>query len=351
MFYKQFLKITDLNKDFVKEFDYWLATLPRYLQKNITASAVSSRLEVSYSVANTILEFAAKEGILKRHYLIQCPSCGTIVERIERDDIVSILQNGVFCDECEAEEKITTNNVILAYEVVIKPDVTEDEISKEINRRLNLDSINENFCQADSLSYKVDDLYNIFYNPDESAYEEFKKLRTMLDKDYGNNTTQKGAALEKLILRIFKEIKHVKGTNTIKTLTNQFDCTLSCEIKTIKPSVFDYLCPYLIIECKNEHKKPDNTYLNKIESIMDTNDAKLGIVFGRREATNPCFTISREHYLVSKSTPKTQIVITCSDKDLNYLIDEKVNLLRYLQYKIFQITSNCPSSRYEDFMI
>ena len=84
---------------------------------------------------------------------------------------------------------------------------------------------------------------------------------------------------------------------------------------------------------------------------MDTNDAKLGIVFGRREATNPCFTISREHYLVSKSTPKTQIVITCSDKDLNYLIDEKVNLLRYLQYKIFQITSNCPSCRYEDFMI
>ena len=41
MFYKQFLKITDiLNPEFVENFDYWLATLPGNNQKNITASAV-----------------------------------------------------------------------------------------------------------------------------------------------------------------------------------------------------------------------------------------------------------------------------------------------------------------------
>lgn len=34
MFYKQFLEITDvLNADFVENFDYWLATLPRNRQK------------------------------------------------------------------------------------------------------------------------------------------------------------------------------------------------------------------------------------------------------------------------------------------------------------------------------
>lgn len=349
MFYKQFLKIIDLNKDFVEEFDYWLATLPRHLQKNITASAVSSRMEVSYSVANAILEFAFREGILVRHYLIQCPVCGNIVERINQEEIVSYLQKGIFCEECDLDRKISTDNIIAAYEVIEKPDATEDEIAKVIEKRLNLDPINLNFCKADSLSSHTEDLYEIFYNPDESAYTEFLELRTEIDKDYGKNTTEKGAALERLILRIFQEIKYVSGTNKIKTLTNQFDCTLICGVRTVELSIFSYLSPYFIVECKNEQKKPDNTYLNKLESIMDTNEAKFGIVFGRRDATDPCFTIAREHYLVSRGADKEQIVITCSDTDLNYLIDKKVNLLKYLEYKIFQITSNSPSSKYEDF--
>ena len=37
MFYKQFSKISNsLNNDFIKKFDFWLATLPRHRQKNIT---------------------------------------------------------------------------------------------------------------------------------------------------------------------------------------------------------------------------------------------------------------------------------------------------------------------------
>lgn len=45
MFYKQFSTIIDiLNPDFVENFDYWLATLPRQSKRNITASAVSARL-------------------------------------------------------------------------------------------------------------------------------------------------------------------------------------------------------------------------------------------------------------------------------------------------------------------
>lgn len=350
MFYKQFLKIIELNKDFVEEFDYWLTTLPKHLQKNITASAVSSRMEVSYSVADTILEFSFREGILNKHYLIKCPVCGTIIGLLNKEEIIDVLREGAYCEECDADKTITTDNVITAYEVAVKPDVTEDEIAKAIEGRLNLGGEKENFLQADSLSYHIDDLYEMFYSPNESAYKEFSELRTKLDLDYGTNTTEKGASLERLILRMFNEIKYIRGTNKIKTLTNQFDCTLLCGVKTVELSVFDYLRPYFIVECKNEKKKPDNTYLNKIESIMDTNDAKFGIVFGRQDATDPCFSISREHYLVSKNTKKQQIVITCSDKDLDYLINKKVNLLKYMEFKIFQVTSNSPKSRYEDFL-
>lgn len=83
---------------------------------------------------------------------------------------------------------------------------------------------------------------------------------------------------------------------------------------------------------------------------MDTNEAQLGIVFGRLDATGPCFVISREHYLTAKDRNKQQIIITCSDIDLEYVIDKRVNLLHYLEYKIFQVTSNAPDSTYEIFL-
>lgn len=350
MFYKQFLTITDLlNPEFVENFDYWLATLPRNNQKNITASAVSSRLGVKYSLAESILKFAEKQQILERYYLVKCPDCDYNLDTVTKDEIADLLVKPVFCDECEEDKKITLDDIYIAYKVIKQADVTEDEIAKAIEKRLNLGGDTDiNFDKADSLSNDKDTLYEVFYNPSESAYSKFVQLRNRLDLDYGNHTTEKGKALEVLILEIFNEIKGVKGTNDIKTETNQFDCTFLCEIKTVYPSVFSYLTPYFIIECKNEPQKaPNNTYCNKLLSIMDTNEAQVGIVFGRKDATEPCFTISREHYIKHSSQKKQQIIITCSDKDLDYLIDKRVNLLEYIEYKIFQVTTNAPKTTYE----
>lgn len=82
---------------------------------------------------------------------------------------------------------------------------------------------------------------------------------------------------------------------------------------------------------------------------MDTNEAQLGIIFGRKDATSTCFAISREHYLLKKESTKNRILITCYDKDLEYIIDKRVNLLQYLEFKIFQITANSPKSAFEMF--
>ena len=50
-----------------------------------------------------------------------------------------------------------------------------------------------------------------------------------------------------------------------------------------------------------------------------------------------------------KNASAQKIIIMCSDKDLEYLIDKKVNLLKYLEYKIFQVTANSPNSTFEMF--
>ena len=44
-----------------------------------------------------------------------------------------------------------------------------------------------------------------------------------------------------------------------------------------------------------------------------------------------------------------QIIVTCCDDDLDYIIDKEVNLLQYIEFKIFQITSNSPTSTFEMF--
>ena len=80
---------------------------------------------------------------------------------------------------------------------------------------------------------------------------------------------------------------------------------------------------------------------------MDTNEAQFGIVFGRVDATSTCFDIAREHYIRNSGLHKQQIIITCSDDDLVYIIDKRVNLLEYLEYKIFQVTSNSITATFE----
>ena len=50
-----------------------------------------------------------------------------------------------------------------------------------------------------------------------------------------------------------------------------------------------------------------------------------------------------------KNGSKQQIIITCCDNDLEYIIDKQVNLLEYLEFKVFQITTNSPKATYEMF--
>lgn len=352
MFYEQFLKIIDvLNPEFVENFDYWLATLPVRSQKNITASVVSSRLEVAYSQAEAILKFAEKQEILERYYLVKCPDCDYTLAVIKQQELADVLTNLQYCDECEEEKIIRVDDIYVAYRVIKEPDATESEIANAIESRLEKgEHTDVNFIQADSVANNLPILYESFYNPSESAYQRFSEMREKLDLDYGKNTTEKGKALEKLVLEIFRNIKLVKGTDEVETLTNQLDCTLVSGFNTCFLSVFQYLAPYFIIECKNEpHNKPNNTYCNKLLSIMGTNEAQIGIVFGRIDATSTCFTISREHYLTTANSQRKQIIITCSDKDLEYIIDKKVNLLEYIDFKIMQVTLNSPNCTFEMF--
>lgn len=358
MFYKQFSKITDLlGEEIAEAFDFWLATLPRIDKKGISASGTASKLGISYSLADRLLKYAEKEKILERYFMVRCPFCDDLLGTITKDDIKEVLADGMFCEECDKNVHVTTDDIYSVYRVIKKPDVSEAEIAKAIDKRLNKGTGGSgNFNYADSLSGDTSTLYEIYYSPDESAYSEFARMRKELEKDFGKDTTAKGKALENLIVRLLKEIKYVHcntkivaGRNQVPSGINQFDITGICGIRTLEPSIFLYLSPYFIVECKNETKKPGNSYLNKLMSIMDTNDARLGIVWGRKTATSTCGPLAREHYLKHSGTTKEQVVITMSDDDLDLIIDKRFNLLKLFEFKVLQITTNSFDSKLEDF--
>ncbi len=350
MFYKQFSKITEaLNPEFVENFDFWLTTFPHNNAKVITASIVSSRLSVSFSQAEIILQFAEKEKILEKYYLIKCVKCDMTIATISKEEVLDYLGESILCSNCEYNQNITTDNIYVAYKLILKPDVSEEEIKEAIKKRIGVGESSINFSKADSLSENKKELYDIYYNPSESAYNKIKELRDLIDLDYDNNTTAKGSSLENLVLEIFKQVQGIKLSKQIKSLTNQFDCTGICGISSVYPTIFNYLSPYFIVECKNENKKPDNTYVNKLESILDNCEAQLGLIIARKEATKTCFQISRDHYLIKKESSKKQLVVTLDDHDLKLIIDNRVNILLYLDFKIMQLTTNSPKAKFEMF--
>ena len=352
MFYNIFLKVPeDINKEYVAEFDYWLATLPKRNESHITASAVQDKLKGTYYQAQYMLEYAFKRGVLNKHYVVYCPECGETLDVFDTaDDVSNGLLNPIYCDECEEYVEIKPENIYSAYKVVKRPDVSEREIEDIIKKRLKKRGVDENFSEADSLT-KSNFLNVCFYNPDESAYQRFVTMRNELDKDYGDNKTAKGASLEELVLEIFSSIKFFSGTTKLHSETNQYDCTVISEMDTQYPSVFNYLSPYFIIECKNEKKRPNNTYMNKLIGIVERSEAKIGILFSREKAASTCIRTAYNHYLTKQYAPKKEIIICMDDTDLKYLIDKRVNLLDYINYKICKFTNNSNTLKWEDFNV
>lgn len=354
MLYKQFSTITNgLDIDFVEEFDFWLATLPRNKEDNITVSSVASRFGVPFSLAKYILEFSCDEKIMDKHYLIKCSDedCEMALESIEISQLPKFLSEPVvFCNNCFEDRTITPDNIFIVYRRITKPDIPEEELNLEILKRLSIKGSPENFNAADSLSKNKKMLYESYYSPDESAYKKLESMFFDLDrKDFGS-TTEKGASFEALALYLFRLIDGVKGTNKIKTFTNQFDCTISYPYTHCFPTILNFLTPYFIVECKNEEKgAPSNTYFHKLSSIMTTNEAQVGMIFSRNPASDEDIAISHQQYLLSKNTSNPKFLIDISDQDLNMVIKQRINLLEYLDFKLLKLTTNSKNASFEIF--
>ena len=353
MFYKEFLKITNvLDEYFVNAFDFWLTTLSDREAKTIAVSAVASRFEVKYCVADEMVKFAEKEGILKKRYIVLCANdeCEFFYGEYDAEDLIHLLGTVGYCHNCGKEFIISYDNTQIVYERIKNPNVPESLIREEIKKREKKLEGGINFSPADTLAKNPKEIFELYYKPSESAYKELTKLRAALDGPF-KTSKEKGDALENLALCLFTQIKGVSGTNKIHTNTNQFDCTIRFpQSSGVFPTIMNYMTPYFIIECKNEMEKqgkgktPSNTYFHKLSDIMSSNDAKLGIVLSRGEASKEDIAIAYQNYLICKGTEQPKIMLSFSDNDLKILIDKKTNLLDYMEFKMDMLTMNAQNA-------
>lgn len=358
MFYREFLKITNLfDEHFVDTFDFWLTTLPDREARTISVSTVASRLEVKYSVAESIMGFAEKEKILKKRYVVLCANeeCEFFYGEFDADELRDILGTMGYCHNCGKEFQISFENTRVVYERIKNPNVPESVIEDEIRKRESKLDGDINFPLADTLANNPKAIFELYYAPSESAYKRLRELKKALNGPFKTSKSQ-GDALEELALYLFKQIETVSGTNEIRTYTNQFDCTMRFLYSSKAfPTIMQLLTPYFIIECKNEMKKsgegkaPSNTYFHKLSDIMSSNEAKLGIVLSRGKASAEDISIAYNNYLINKNMKQPKIMLSLSDTDLDALIDKKVNLLDYLSFKKDILTMNAKNATFEMF--
>lgn len=237
-----------------------------------------------------------------------------------------------------------------------EPNIPEEKLEEEIMKRIGNTEKNEsygNFSIADSLAKNIDEVYELYYKPNESAYKQLRQLKEALDGPF-TTTKEKGDALERLVLFLFQQIRNVTATNKVRTYTNQFDCTVCFgEYSSSFPSIMKYMSPYFIIECKNETtskgrgKTPSNTYFHKLSGIMDSNNAKIGIIVSRGEPSKEDMIIAHDEFLLHKNTNCQKFLLSFSEIDLEELIDKKKNLLRYMNYKMNKLTMNANNASYD----
>lgn len=146
----------------------------------------------------------------------------------------------------------------------------------------------------------------------------------------------------------------LKATNKVKTYTNQFDCTVCFdEYSDSFPYVMKHMSPYFIIECKNETtsegkgKTPSNTYFHKLAGIMDSNNAKIGIIVSRGEPSKEDMIIAHDNFLLHKNTNCPKFLLSFSENDLEKVIDKRQNLLQYMNYKMNVLTMNAKNPTYD----
>lgn len=321
-----------MNAEEASRLSVYLTGLTPNASQCITISKASNAMGISLEKTYEILMAAAAEKILRVEYALRCPECGMLIQRFHSLD--EIPQEMQMCYGCESNFYAAAEiiEVMFCYDHngFFQIGQSEGEIipSKQI---VQIDTLMGLFQTGLNLN-------NLFYAPTDEEYADLREKLAALETPK-ISTKQKGDAMESLFLSLLCCVK-VFRASSIKTENNQIDCYVRNQVGSCLP----HLGQRIVVECKNEKKKPDNTYYYKLSGIIDGINGnakeivKLGIIVSYK---SPAKTI--KNLAVLRYARDGLVMISIDINDLKKLIINHVNLLEMIERKRDEITTNVVS--------
>lgn len=352
MFYPELKKIYDdsnneITLELIEALDNWLAFLPENCQDKITASKLSNKLNLDYSISNGLLQKMCNIGILKRIFAITCPECGTILKITDEqnlyNDVVALRShNTCYCCDCEFKD-FSMEDIVVRYKLIKSPSNDPKNTKNKIYDMLRLEEEKNDDNLGEILKKANYDSNRLFYNPTEQDYQKLDELfcgvinsRKIIGK---SNNIDKGTSLEIFVEYLLNLIKPVTATRFARTGTNQLD---SYAVNKLSLNKFNSMNPVLtkmghtfICECKNENRKPKNEYFGKLsnELIMsrgiDRNIHKFGIIFSIEPPPSTYLDMAKKCFFTSNIS-----IITFYKDEIEEIVKNRKNFLAYIDYKL-----------------
>lgn len=194
--------------------------------------------------------------------------------------------------------------------------------------------------------------------------EEINKLKEKIkDIDEGKtktSNTEKGEALERLVMLILEGVKCLEIKKNVRTSTNEIDLLVllkqNGKIYRTQKIISEWFPDDILIECKNYKDAVGITYINKFHSLVKIiPDVKFGIFISNKglkgnniKGWTSATGLIKKIALISRYTDKEPFILPINCKqieDFNYnffdwISQIKIDFLLDIENEIQDFTSN-----------
>lgn len=105
---------------FIKKLDIWFGTRRKAIKRFLSPLSFSqdTGIDEDISIDLFILSTEKNVKLLKQRYVIECPSCNSLLGSY---DFPNEIPDSIFCSECNSNVSITEDMVIIWFELLMNP--------------------------------------------------------------------------------------------------------------------------------------------------------------------------------------------------------------------------------------
>ena len=335
MFYSRLLMLKEsFPEEFLEKADQYFASLSSEARKNVSISRVAVHLNCSYEKSADFLAACARNGFLKKYFVLCCPECGHIIKRISS---VGDIKNVEYCARCD--EEIPKDDFDRAQDIEVRFEILEDAPFAEGQHRADslIKRESADAVQPDSLQFAWDhgvvELKD-FYSPEPDCVSALLERANSIDSRQYANRTEQGTFLEQLMVDIFNQCTCFSATREFETKLNQIDGFVVVK-RYLKGGFFDGIGSYFYVECKNENSTPKNEYISKLSDIMSRNGCSFGVFVSKKPAPDTFPQICHDIFL-----SRQQVIICVLMQEIVELLSHNGSFMDFLQRKYIEVRTN-----------